>query len=134
MQRTFAIGAAVFARAGDVVWIFTVGAPRSGGLLGKLSSGGAAARSPLLFNETSHAWFMTDAHAIGGGSRVNGSTIAYDQAPDPGLAVHHITRGTVLRTAQVHEMGYHGIDTAVTIEVIEERAVAAGEPWQPQWS
>lgn len=137
MPVTFAIAAAVHARAGDVVSVFVVnGAPlrrpdRFASLRSVFSSSAAAAHSPLLFNETAHAWFMTGHHAEKPASRAPGQALLYTRTPDPDLAVTQIVRGRVVETFQVQDMTYNHIDTMVTVDVLEERTISPGEPWLP---
>lgn len=141
MPVTFAIAAAVHARAGDVVSIFIVNgaaprrADRFASLRSALSSGAApAASSPLLFNETARAWFMTEYHAEKPAARAPGQALLYTRTPEPDLPVTQIVRGRVDETFQVQDMTYGHVDTIVTIDVIEERAIAPGDPWLPQRS
>lgn len=137
MPVTIAIAAAVHARAGDIVSIFVLyGAPprrpeRFANLRSVFSGAAAAANSPLLFNETARAWFMTDHHAEKPSSRAPGQALLYTRTPEPELPVTQIVRGRVVETFQVQDMTYNHIDTMVTVDVLEERTISPGEPWLP---
>jgi hypothetical protein len=138
MQIRFAVAAAVPARAGDVLSVFLVAGAAELGAEPRIkvwdavrSSKNRPAFSPVVFNETARSWSMTEYQAVGKDSRSPGQAMAYTHTPDPALAVDRVVRGTVVETALVHDMTYNHHDTMVVLEVIEQRALAAGEAWMP---
>ncbi|MGV9801415.1 hypothetical protein ACWDTP_25555 [Mycobacterium sp. NPDC003449] len=134
MVLTLSVAAAVHARAGDVVSVFFVGesSHRDGAARFLFKRGpGNAAQSPLLFNETAGAWFMTEYHAVGPASRMPGQAKLYTRTPDPSLPVNRVVRGQIVETFMVQDMTYNHLDTVVTLEVVEDRAIPPGETWLP---
>lgn len=138
MSTRFSVASAVHARAGDILSVFLVaGSPplgsvqpsRARAILKSTVQGSTP--SPVVFNETAHAWAMTDAQALGGGARAVGQAIPYRQTPDPGLPIARVVRGTVLETALVQDKTYGRLDTVIVLEVFDDRELAPQQPWIP---